>query len=73
MARLNVDQSRLRVLQGLATIIILAAIGMFFIDGRPIFESLVGGATMGGIAFILTALILLAYWGLKSSFTNTGE
>lgn len=73
MAPLNVNQRRLRVLQGLAAIIITAAIGMFLIDGRPMLSAVIGGATMGGITFILAAAVLFVYWGLKSSVNSHSQ
>lgn len=73
MSPLNVNQTRLRVLQGLAAIIIAFTIGVFLIDGRPVISAVIGGATMGGLTFIMTAIVLFAYWGLKSSFNNGEE
>jgi hypothetical protein len=68
---LNVNQRRLRVLQGVAALLMVATIGLFVIDGRPVLNAVLGGATMGGVTFIMTAIILLAYWGLKSSVDTT--
>lgn len=64
------NQRRLRILQGLAAVSILFGIGIYIIDGRSILTSVVRGATAGMVSFIMTAVILFVYWGLKSTVVS---
>ncbi len=62
----NVNQKRLRLLQGIAAISILATSGIFITNGRPPFEATSIGFFLGGYAFLGIAAILLVYWGFRS-------
>lgn len=59
---------RLRLLQGIAAILIISAIGMFIIDGQPLSSSVIVGSTYGVLVFIPIAVLLMMYWWLQPSF-----
>jgi len=66
----SIDQRRLRVLRVLAVLITTATIAIFLLDGRPVISAVVGGATIAGLTFVLTAGILFLYWGIESTITR---
>jgi len=71
MSPLRVDQSRLRVLQGLAAACVLLGIVAFAANGEPAFAALVGGFGFGMLSFLGIAVLAFAYWGAKATlWTN---
>jgi hypothetical protein len=71
MSPLRVDQSRLRVLQGLAAACVLLGVVAFAANGEPAFAALVGGFGFGMLSFLGIAVLVFAYWGAKATlWTN---
>lgn len=67
---MEINKSRVRTLQVLAAAIVLFAIFAMLLSGQPVFVAVISGITAGGLTFMLTALILFAYWGFQSSFSK---
>lgn len=58
---------RLRLLQGIAAILILLTIVLFIINGQSLFDAVVVGTTFAVYAFLPIALVFLLYWLFPSS------
>jgi hypothetical protein len=63
----RVNQRRLRILQALAAVIVLSAIGIGIVSGQTLYSAFVGGTTIGGMTFLLAAAVLFVYWGVRST------
>lgn len=63
----NMDANRLRTLRVAFVVFVLGTVGLFLLDGRPVWVSVVGRGTLGGLSFVIEAGMLFLYWGWQST------
>lgn len=61
MAALPISERELRILQGGFVILVVFGISVSLVNGGGVLASVVGGATLGGLAFLPPAMLYALY------------